>query len=1736
MSFVLFTFYIFANFCHFIVVIMENRTTITEKLAAVFRELTGLNDLWGTRSRKDPARVKVLLRTLEYNDRLIRQLQQDAIGINASTATKELKVPDNAFDATLVLINALFEIAYEAEDKNNSVSRSSVSLPLPDVKIPGFEGKIEDWSEFKELFDAVIDTNENLSNMQKFSYLRSLLKNEPLTIITAYEFQPGNYGTAYEALCQRYESSRRKASFHVKGLLKQHLTSKDVPSTLEAIRAAVTNVKKVAADDLGDYLLFELCYNACDDSIQQSFDQANSSANELPTTAKFVKHLESMARTQELRKDGRPKSAVVTPKKKEEKRVFLATEEDDDDVVLLSSEVTICTYCDSKAHSIYACEKFSNLSSSERLAVVKERRFCFNCLGNHNAKMCRSKSVCRTCKRRHHSSLHQGFSLEHSSSSTPQAKPAPAAAPVVPASDPPQSSSTQADPPTVATLIATEMATVLLATIACRIKDDFGVLHEATVLLDMGSQVNLVTSALVEKLGLKIRNKKKGRNVVGIADVGVQPIGTVDVALHPHDSLETRYSCSASVMKSICSKLPSVSLEQGALRKFRELRLADPKACEQKSIDMLLGATAFADLMSTDTPNLLKGQPTAMKTTFGWVLLGAMPDPKPVEPPVVLLAHIQEDEDLNEVLLKFWELEDCPHGVSEVNPEHAAAELHFQKTHRRLEDGTFCVRLPFKANAKPETLENRAAAFRATQNLERRLNRLSDDVRARYNSFMQELLDLDHMRLAPAPSKYVLPHLLVHKEDSSSTKTRAVFHASHKGITGESLNDLLLTGGKLQKDIADILMNFRFHRVALTADIKMMYRMIKIHEDDLKYQHIFWKPPNAAEIQEFELLRLVYGMTPSSFLAQRSLLQVKEDDGAAYPNAARVLEEDTYMDDIVTGVSSVGKAVQLREELTQLLMAGGFPLRKWGSSHPEVLESLPAEHVEKYQEFDSGETGIKVLGLCWIPDSDCFGYQVRPFQGENTKRSVLSLIAKLYDPVGFLQPVIIIAKIMIQKLWLAKVQWDDPLPPEIAAEWSRFGEMLPQLADVRIPRYMGTEEGLIRLVGFCDASESAYAAVVYVQVSQADGTFTAHVLTAKSRVAPLKKQSIPRLELLGALLLSRLVRAVKENMGCAKFASIHLFCDSTVALAWIATPPHNLKTYVAHRVLEIQENTQDDVWNHCTTDLNPADCASRGVMPDSMAQHPQWWNGPDFLSKDVCDWPTGRPDIPTDIPEFKVPVMVSVVEPPAENDLFLLIEKSSNLLRLKRIVAYVLRYVDRFKKPKELRIGPLTSQELKIAMQACLKITQAHEFPQELKNNFSSKRVIKLSPFLDEEGMLRVGGRLSRSSLPERSKHPILLSKTCNLARLICDFYHTDLLHAGLLVTMTEIQRTYWIISLRSLVKKRIRECVSCFRVNMKPGEVYMADLPPYRVTASRVFNNVGTDFAGPLMVKTSTLRSAKKVKAYICLFICMATTACHLELVSDLSTDAFLAAFTRFVSRRGLPTDVFSDCGRNYIGAEGRLVEIQKFLEANSDNIATAAASRNVTWHFNPPLGSHHGGLWESNIKTIKQLLYRQIGATVLTFEETSTLLARIEAVLNSRPLEFSSDPNDGWDYLTPGHFLIGSSMQALPELPIDENSTPRQRWDRVRQITQCLWSRWSRSYLNSLMQRQKWQKDCANLTVGKLVYVQDLNTAPLLWPLGRVAAVHPGPDGRVRVVTVKVRGREFVRPITKVVPVPVA
>ncbi|XP_054260682.1 uncharacterized protein LOC128985314 [Macrosteles quadrilineatus] len=1293
--------------------------------------------------------------------------------------------------------------------------------------------------------------------------------------------------------------------------------------------------------------------------------------------------------------------------------------------------------------------------------------------------------------------------------------------------------------------------TILLGTCLVHVSSQHGQHTVLRAVLDSAAQLTLISEKAIQLINAprtRLHDEIKGISGAVINSRGIVHVNMSAINGNP---LAKNHPC--MVLSSITSPLPQIPVSHQVKESLKHFILADPCFDQPGEIDLLIGADLFALTLTGEQHRLGQNLPQALGTIFGFVVMGLAPvasvagNSSNTFPISLLTTH---DLDLHNSLQKFWTLEEPPIRIKAQTEEDTLCLQHFENTHRRDDSGRYIIELPKKPNHSPLGESCTKAQLRLSS-MERKFSN-QPELQRLYSEFMDDYIESGHMTICkepPTSEYYYLPHHGVFKENPPNSKIRVVFDGSAKTTNGISLNDILMPGPKLQNDISDVLLYFRCHKIVFTCDIRQMYRQILVSDKDKSYQMIYWRASPDDPLQTYKLNTVTYGLNCSPFIAIKTLHQLVLDEGQPYPQASDILTKSIFYDDIIAGAEDLDKAMSAQNELKTLLSKGGFELRKWISNAPQLLDQIPVEHKESPVELtDGSEAFYSVLGLRWTPETDMLSYKVKNVEVGHllTKRMILSTIAKLYDLPGFLTPVIFWAKTLIQYLWTTGLKWDDPIQDEIRTKWISFLEELPVIQNLRIPRYIFTStHKLAELHGFSDASEKGYAAVVYLRVINLSNDVKINLIMAKSKVAPLKRVSLPRLELCGAHLLGKLLQYCSNLLSShIKIDSMYAWCDSTIVLTWIRTHPYRLKVYVANRVSELQELISPESWHYVKSLDNPADCATRGLSPSQLLSHQLWWKGPEWLYLSSDLWPKPEFSLITDQDTLEVkpnPLNVLVNVEKLENDRFDLLEKFSCFRKLVNVTAYVLRFIHYLRGNARLA-GQLSYKEISSAKMNLFKLIQISSFKDDItalkKGTQCSLRLARLSPFIDDNGLVRVGGRLKHSNLTQDAKYPILLPKSHNVVKLLVMHYHLKYLHAGPQLLQSILTQEVWILSARSVIRSVIFKCQRCFKLKPTNQPPLMGDLPETRLRPVRPFYHTGMDYSGHFEVKVHTTRNSQKLKSYLCLFVCFTTKAVHLEVVTDLSVDSFIAALKRFVSRRGLCAHLYSDCGTNYVGASKQLNKtFQNFIDERNtqDALTNFALDHSINFHFQPPAAPHQGGLWESAIKSSKYHLKRVIGDQILTLMELITLVTQVEAVLNSRPLTaLSADPSD-ITALTPGHFLIGTSLVAVPEVNVSDIPDNRlKHWQTVQALHQRFWRRWHQEYLHQLQQRKKWIKPNKNLEVGDLVIIHDPKTPPLLWPLGRIVKTSPGADGIVRVVSIKTSRGIFCRPATKVYPLP--
>ena len=1536
--------------------LLKTQKTLLSKLTRAETEANGLED-----APLDPIMIKIQLDNLNDLKIDVKDWENDVLGICTDAEFPTYEGHVSGMIRRMNEVKAMFLRKLQPEGPNGEPRQPGGNahlgpgIKLPKLDLPKFDGNLHDWMSFRDRFIAAVH-NSNMANCDKLSYLQASLTGKAADTLKAMQITNDNYKEAWEMLEKRFQNRREIGKAHLDKFMNLPAVSYESADAMrQIVDVGNETIRSLGTLDLelNPLASFILCHALSKKIDPETMKQWELSFQDdsFPKIDEFVNFLDRRSRALAAAEANQP--GFSKPK-------YKSTH-----VGVVRSSCPICN----EQHGVYKCPKFFEMNVEERRTVVRDHGLCFKCLNpGHASKDCHWRP-CRKCNGMHHVLVHYDEA---------------------PKIDAPATSQPHQDPASYH-LSSVAVPNTLLATAVVLARNSKGQQQPVRALLDGGSQLNLITEGCLQRLGLPRRKLKTTIGGLGGEERGrkTESNGIAEIVINSRLNSNLQYSLTVLSLPTVTSPQPNFPVDPTNCLHFKDLPLADPNYYREGHVDLLLGADIFTEILRNGIRRGPEGAPKAYNTTLGWAVSGSIMNRKPM-PPVSLHTCCQ----LETIVRQLWETESVPE-TKVLSLEEKKCVEHYNKTHCRNSNGRYVVRLPFKDDGK--TLgESRQIALRRLLQVERRLSKDPKHL-DKYNEVLAEYLSLGHMEKVPAnelnkktDAVFYMPHHGVIKECSTTTKLRVVFDCSAKTSTGVSLNDTLMIGPTIQEDLFSILVRARRHQIMFSADCEKMYRQILIHPKDADYQRILWRRTPGGQIEDYRLLTVTFGVASAPFQAIKTLHQIADDNADECPLAAEIIKHDFYVDDLVSGCDSQEVALVLQKQLIDVLARGGFPLRKWTSSDPALLESLPAEMRETSLPLDfNPDATIKTLGLKWQPALDQFVFAVKlPPSSQVTKRSMLSELAKLFDPLGLMSPVTIRGKILFQSLWYLPIHWDDEVDEEISASWQRYLSDLAKISEIAISRCISLPSPVkFELHCFSDASTKAFAGAVYLKSMDATGRIKVKLVAAKTRVAPKKPISLPRLELNGAVLVTRLAVAVKAALKLPE-VKMQAYTDSSIVMAWLSASANRWCTFVANRVSEIQDAIPGTSWQHVPGGENPADCASRGIPTDNLIGHNLWWSGPSWLSSGDIVPEHAMDHVDSELLEERkqVPfVGASFTEEP-------LLSKYSSFTILIRITAVCFRFVNNCRSSKKGVRGPnhktgfITTKELLDAEYQWIKIVQANYFTEELtavKNNtkIKSKPIRMLAPVMDDKGILRVGGRLHYAKISEDRKHPILLPKTSAFTSLLIQTEHLRNLHAGPLLLMSVMQRKYWVIGARDIVGKITRKCARCLRFNVTTAQQLMASLPAARVTPSPPFTIVGVDYTGPVLIRAFNNNSKFRFKAYIAIFTCFSTKSVHLELVNGLTTRACIDTIRRFISRRGKPNKFYSDHGRSFIGAHKELNEFIKMIRTKSfdDQVGSELTNLGIEWQHNPPYTPHWGGLWEAGIKCLKYHLRRILGTNVL-------------------------------------------------------------------------------------------------------------------------------------------------------------
>lgn len=1580
---------------------------------------------------------------------------------------------------------------------NDSVSSAGrCTVRLPKLSLPTFSSDVIEWPSFWERFEVAVHKSD-LDDVDKFNYLKSALSGEAARAIDGLSLTAANYKTACDLLERRYGRRNLLIVTHVQALLNlEVLRSVDLSKLRTLLDRLHKHVRSLEALNIGSeqygVFLVPIVLTKLPPTVRIEWVRENEEKEDdidllLTFLETEIKRREQssafdvpVVRQEDPPKkrtwNGRPTAAALQ-----------TTSQDGTDA---------CQVCGGP-HKPWRCSKLEQAEQQERERLIKVSGLCFICLRRgHRSATC--KFVCKRCDGRHKAfqcPAHQTVTVSHNDNvacinSTMF-----------------QHSNVNLNGSSADSGGSSSCTVLQTARVWVRGPRDA---VQATILFDSGSDTSYVSTNLLKRTGLEMvatrnssfasfggqRSERSDRGVFRLP-LGKSKLGGPD---HTVEALE---------VPVICAALQRPAVSRGFISSLSRYELADQHSSGTLKIDLLIGLDFYWQLLDGPVVRLPEG-PVLHGSAFGYVLSG-----KCVAKSVACVSmQLLNLVDLPESLVKgFWDLDSI--GVCPEQEE--GAELKKFEESVRFVDGRYEVGLLWK-NEHPPLVNNRKQAEVRLQSLQRRLKR-DADLETGYAEALAEMEEADVITEVKADGNamhtFYLPHHPVVKTSSTSTKIRPVFDASAKGPTGVALNDCLESGPALNPNLVEVVLRWRRWSIGFSSDLKKAFLQVSLREQDRDAHRFLIQGEEG--IREMRFNRVTFGVNCSPFLLNATVRHHLSCYDQTAP-AVRELKANLYVDDWLSGADSQSEVQDLFEAGRAIMDEAGMQLSKWTCSNNKVSSYMSAQGVTLMN--DSGL--CRVLGVRWLPEEDVLVFDRAPIVPHLviTKRVLLSIIARLFDPVGFVGPVIMTAKILFQRLWCLGLEWDENVPEDIQDQVTDWLRGLSSLTSLRIPRcYVpGGWDPLVELHVFGDASEKAYGACVYIRVMR-DGLCHTALVTSRGRVAPLKKVTLPRLELLACVLSARLVSFTRAALQLPDDIQYFCWTDSRVALGWLQGDPTRWKQFVSNRVREIQTLTNPARWFHCPGSENPADVLSRGTLGQRLMELDTWWGGPPWLSDPDFSIPTRQDSLDAELEEVGPEPLEekACLVNQSEEAFELPVERWSSLTKSIRVVAWIFRFIQNARKPSEERSSnDLSFSEMSDAKVHLIRSIQKAEYRKEVgmlqKGTPVPKTspLWKLSPMLGEDGLVKMKGRLQNAELEEGEKHPIIVPNG-HFALLLVRFKHSLLKHCGVEAMLTSLRNEYWVVGARRLAKRVKSSCVSCCRHDSAPCDQVPAPLPVARVTRAPAFSVTGLDYAGPLFC-----REFPGKKFYVLLFTCGVVRAVHLELTEALSSQETAMAFKRFASRRGTPSIVYSDNAKCFRHVSEHLKEFALSVK---------------DWRFIAPRAPWWGGWWERLVRSVKSHLKKSVGSRSLRRGQLSTVLCEIEACINSRPITFVGDAVDAPEPLTPSHFLIGRMHgEAVEETPASPDEDEIRAMDAmVQSRSEMFWQRWSQEYLRNLPTGSRSLKSSRTLNKDSVVLIREDNTPRMNWRLGRVEELIPGSDGLVRCVRLRTKRGIITRPIQR-------
>lgn len=1667
----------------------------------------------------------------------------------------------------------------------SATTQTDVKVKLPTLIIKKFSGEPCEYQSFIESFTEAIDNNNNIPDIQKMNYLLGFLTGEAESLLRGFRLSGDNYKKALNLLKDRFGNPQILTSVHMNKLIElESVTNihnlKRLRKLYDSVETEIRNLESLNLKhaEYGPLLIPILM-------------------NKLPNELKLILSREKQFDLQNILKtfkselEAREKVSITTTGDFEEKNITAISLHTGGKMHTNSKQ---CIFCN-RAHKEQNCQIVKKPFERKRILLIERR--CFVCLKTgHNANNCKSNIKCFDCKGRHHVSI--CLSREKSEDKEKFRKVSTSECDQQESKD--KFSGIAAGESETNTLNNNTSNHVFLQTATANVSNQ-NYSKKLRILFDLGSQLSYITPTAAKSLHLSPVDQRNVCIKTFGGHAESKKLNVFNVEIETREGAQSINLC----CNDICHPLKNDCVfEISSLPEFNGLEIADKGLhCDTSlNVDILIGADHYWKLVENRSIKSSKGLVGTL-TKLGYIFSGPVNDSKFESSSATLSVHALKcqacDTDMNQILKKFWEIEENVVGFNkETVLEKFENDIRFNKVEKRYE-----VRLPFIE--KYEILnDNLLSSKRRMKSLLTKF-KSNEELLHEYDTIIKEQLDHGVIELAPDSSidgkTYYLPHRPVLRCDRVTTKVRMVFDASSTTY-GPSLNECLHPGPSLTSSLYGTLLRFRAKKVGIIADLEKAFLQICLHNQDRDLVRFLWLKNvtdinyddiECNELVTYRFCRVLFGATPSPFLLNATLQHhINKHDNETFRT---MLLDSLHVDDLSTSLDNKEEAFEFYKNCKSHFANASLNMRKFQSNISE-LENEVKNAFEGNMEVIEDKCS-KVLGVQWDKTDDSLVINFHDILEKvnfdsPTKRNVIQFASSIFDPLGLINPLVVKFKLLFQNICVLKLKWDECIPEKLLKVWQKLITDLRETKEIRFLRpycSVTTDDEVIshELHGFSDASQDAYGCCIYLRSSFASGLSTTSLVTSKSRVAPLKKKTMPQLELLGAQLLSHLLSQVtSEIKNKILINTVYAWTDSTVVYCWLRNDDKVYKNFIQSRVFEIRQNEQV-LWKLIDTDNNPADDITRGLLLSRLVSNERWSKGPSFLSGHESVWPELKPG---DKFIFNEEVSASCLYTGIDKE-FKNLSNDEKIARLssdpdtKLIPVKMFHFVSEYNDDllREENEGNFSDEN-----------KQVQTLNVENVNEPTLLAILDIGKFSSLTRLLRVTAIVigfARKLKEKTKKKKEEEVNTSIINNNIMDGQE-DMIMARRLWFL-EVQKDF-LDPQHDQMKRSLGVFTDTHGVYRCHGRIGNAPLPfdtkypillpkkhPYTALVVRhshenvghnktreTLNNLRTTYWIPqgrslvrsIINKCQLCRIFEGKKcaypeqpilpkarveqdfAFTNIGIDYAGPVHVRNTFGDDGTThkAWIALITCSVSRA-----IYLDIAQNY-DADALIELLERFFNRygapkkvvsdNGSNFTANATkafakSRFIRWSYNIEVAPWQGGLFERLIQSTKRILRKSLRKEIMTYNELLTLLKRIENILNNRPLTYVYDDEIGQPPLTPNHLIYGRKIETTVS-NTEETDVDVLTCDRVKRALKYFWEQWRTEYLTSL--RERTTKNNHNIVstidVGDVCLIEDQGPR-ITWKMGRIEQLVHGKDGKVRAAVVKTLNGQLRRPINKLV-----